>query len=344
MTRTLSLGTIFNIPLRLHYSWFLALVSVAAGMIFYYHGTYTWWQGALYGVAAVMLFFMCMFVRALLTRILVPRAFRVQVKSLTLCFYGGIPRIKEEETRLGSEFLMAAVGPVVSLVLAAIFYLSFSITSIDEVTATAEILQWLYYVNVMIALFNLIPAYPLDGGRFLRAILWAASRDLNRATRITSLMGFIIGLLLIISGLVAILWLSQWFTGPILIFAGWLLQEAAWAMRRRARVRNALRGLDAGYLLSDDYTPLKEQLTFAVVRDYIINSGQRCFMVLVGELMAPRGKLKTAKPAEPIASLLELMEECDISQIPILEEGKLIGMVTRERVLRFLQARAVLRI
>jgi len=368
MTRTLSLGTIFNIPLRLHYSWFLALVFMTAGMIFYYHGTYIWWQGAIYGIVVVMLFFLCMFARALLAHIFVPRAFRVPVNSLTLCFFGGIPRINEEDARLGSEFSMSVTGPVVSLVLAAIFYLSFSILSMDEVTATAEILRWQYYFILMIALFNLIPAYPLDGGRFLRAIIWAAGRDLNRATRITSLMAFVTGLLLIIIGLVAIFWSSQWFTGPTLIFAGWLLQEAAWAMRRRARVRNALRGLNAHYLLIDDYTPLKEQLTFAVVRDYIINSGQHCFMVLeqgellgivtlhdihipekrwttttVGELMTSSNKLKTAKPAEPIASLLELMEEFDISQIPILEDGKLIGMVTRERVLRFLQARAVLR-
>jgi CBS domain-containing protein len=140
-------------------------------------------------------------------------------------------------------------------------------------------------------------------------------------------------------------------------------------MRRRAKVRNALRGLNAHYLLKDDYTPIKEQLTFDVIRNYIINSGQRCFMVLeegkllgiitlrdiqipekrwstttVGELMTPSNKLKTAKPDEPVASLLELMEEIDISQIPILEDGKLIGMVTRRRVLRFLQARAVLRV
>jgi len=368
MTRTLSFGRIFHIPVRLHYSWLLALVFLAIGMIFYYHGTYLWWEGVHYGLVAGALFFLCMFARAILARILVPRAFHVPIKSLTLCIFGGIPRITEEDARLGSEFLMSIVGPAVNLVLAAIFYLSFSIMSIEEITPLSEILRWQYYFNLMIALFNLIPAYPLDGGRFLRALLWAAGQDLNRATRITSLMGFIIGLLIIITGMVAIFWSSQWFTGPTLIFAGWLLQEAAWAMRRRARVRNALRGLSAQYLLTDDYTPIKEQLSFAVVRDYIINSGQRCFMVLdegellgivtlrdiqiqekrwstttVGELMTPVSKLKTAKPTEPIASLLELMEEFDIDQIPVLDEGKLSGMVTRHRVLRFLQARAILK-
>ncbi|MBM3173564.1 MAG: CBS domain-containing protein [Chloroflexi bacterium] len=368
MQHTLSLGSVFRIPVRLHYSWFVASGLMPIGLIFYFHGAYTWWQGAVFGLIAVLLFFVCVCLREM-ARTAVTLAWHVPVRSVTLAVFGGVPRITEADTRIGSELLMATVGTLASLVLAAIFYLGYSIMSITaDTSAIAEILRWQYFFNLMITVFNLIPGYPLDGGRFLRAIAWAANRNLNRSTRITSLMGFSIGILLILIGLVLLIRANQWFTGITVAFAGWLLQDAAWAMRRQARIRNALRGLDARYLLTDDYTPIKEQLTFAVVRDYIINSGQRCFIVLeegellgiltlkdiqipekrwgsttVGQMMTPASKLHTAKPDEPVASLLEAMEEFDIDQIPVLDDGKLIGIVMRDRVLRFLKARAVLR-
>lgn len=367
MQRTLSLGTVFHIPVRLHYSWFVALGLMPIGLVFYFHGAYTWWQGAIFGLIAVLLFFVCVCLREM-ARTAVTLAWHVPVKSVTLAVFGGVPRITEEDTRIGSELLMAAVGSIASLVLAAVFYLVYNILSISDTSVIAEIMRWQYFFNLMIAVFNLVPGYPLDGGRFLRAIAWAANRDLNQSTRITSLMGFVLGLLLMLLGLALLFWANQWFTGLTVVFSGWLLQDASWAMRRQARIRNALRGLDARYLLTDDYTPIKEQLTFAVIRDYIINSGQRCFMVLdegellgiltlkdiqipekrwgsttVGQMMTPASRVKTAKPNEPVASLLETMEEFDIDQIPVLDDGKLIGMVMRDRVLRFLKARAVLR-
>jgi Zn-dependent protease/predicted transcriptional regulator len=303
-----------------------------------------------------------------MARTAVTLAWHVPVKSVTIAVFGSVPRITEEDTRIGSELLMAAVGSLASLVLAAVFYLVYSILSIADTSVIAEIMRWQYFFNLMIAVFNLVPGYPLDGGRFLRAIAWVANHELNRSTRITSLMGFVLGLLLILLGLALLFRANQWFTGVTVVFAGWLLQDAAWAMRRQARIRNALRGLDARYLLTDDYTPIKEQLTFAVIRDYIINSGQHCFMVLeegellgiltlkdiqipekrwssvtVGQMMTPASKLKTARPSEPVASLLEVMEEFDIEQVPVLDDGKLIGMVMKDSVLRFLKARAVLR-
>jgi Zn-dependent protease/CBS domain-containing protein len=367
MQRTLSLGTVFHIPVRLHYSWFVALGLMPIGLVFYFQGAYTWWQGAIFGLIAVLLFFICVSLREMACTA-VTLAWHVPVKSVTIAVFGGVPRITEEDTRIGSELLMAAVGLIASLVLAAVFYLVYSILSIADTSVIAEIMRWQYFFNLMIAVFNLMPGYPLDGGRFLRAIAWAVNRDLNRSTRITSLMGFVLGLLLILLGLALLFRANQLFTGITVVFAGWLLQDAAWAMRRQARIRNALRGLDARYLLTDDYTPIKEQLTFAVIRDYIINSGHHCFMVLeegellgiltlkdiqipenrwnsitVGQMMTPASKLKTAKPNVPVASLLEVMEEFDIDQVPVLDDGKLIGMVMRDSVLRFLKARAVLR-
>jgi CBS domain-containing protein len=149
---------------------------------------------------------------------------------------------------------------------------------------------------------------------------------------------------------------------------GWFLEDAATTGRRRALVRDALRGIIAHDMMTDDYTPIKQQLTFGLVREYIINSGQHCFVVIednklqgivtlsdiqipqkrwdstrISDVMTPAKRLKTAQPHQPAVDLLEQMDDYDIDQIPVVQEDRLVGMVTRERLLRFLKARAVLK-
>jgi CBS domain-containing protein len=233
---------------------------------------------------------------------------------------------------------------------------------------TAEFMQWLFFFNMVIALFNLIPAFPLDGGRILRAILQLKMKDCNRATRIATLVGQIIGLLLIVGGIIAIISPGNFFVGIATIIFGWFLADAATTARRQALVRNALRGITAHDMMTDAYTPIKQQLSFGVVREYIINSGQHCFVVIedgkpqgivtlgdiqipekrwdstrISDIMTPASKLKTAKPDQPAVDLLEQMEDYDIDQIPVVKRDRLEGMVNRERLLLFLKARAILR-
>jgi len=194
------------------------------------------------------------------------------------------------------------------------------------------------------------------------------SHDCSRATRIVTLAGRVVGFALIFAGILAIIIAGEWFTGPLVAAFGWFLENAAAVSRRQTLVRDALRGVTAHYMMSENYTPIKQQLTFGVVRDYIINSGQHCFVVIedgklqgivtlsdiqipqkrwdstkISEILTPASKLKTAHPDHPAVDLLEQMDEYDIDQIPVLENGKLIGMVERQRIIRFLTARAVLK-
>ena len=367
MTRAVSLGRVFGIPVRLHYTWFVALVLITLGLAFTLPEAYPLWQNITLGVCASLLFLASMGVRELAhTYVAISRG--IPVKSVTLYVFGGVPRITEQDARPVAELLVAVVGPLSSLAIAGIFYALHSALAGAETSMVAELTQWLFYFNIMMTLFNLVPGFPLDGGRAFRAVLWMAGGNYGRATRIATLTGRGIGFVLILTGILTLVLAGEVFTGPALAVFGWFLENAAAASRRQARVREALHGVTARYMMTEDYTPLKRQLTFGVVRDYIINSGQHCFVViedgklhgiltlgdiqiprkrwnttLVSEMMTPASELKTAHPKQPAVDLLEQMDDYDIDQMPVLEEGKLIGMVARVRLIRFLTARAVLK-
>jgi CBS domain-containing protein len=182
------------------------------------------------------------------------------------------------------------------------------------------------------------------------------------------LIGWIAGIIMIVAGAVLVIFRSDWFAGVAVAVLGWFLTHAAGVLRRRTRIRGALRTIRAHDLMTEDYTPLKQELTFALVREYIINSGQHTFVVIedgklegivtlgdiqispelwnttrIKDIMTPAGLLKTATPDHPAADLLEQMDDWDYDQIPVVQDGKLLGIVTRERLMRSLRARAILR-
>src|SRR4030042_4080317 len=140
------------------------------------------------------------------------------------------------------------------MVIAGIFYALSSALAGTASSMPAEFMQWLFFFNIMIALFNLIPAFPLDGGRGLRAILQLTMRDYSRATRIAILTGRVIGFLFIAVGIIAIIFPGNWFAGVATAMFGWFLTDAATTSRRRVVVRDALRGIPANDMLTQDYT------------------------------------------------------------------------------------------
>lgn len=367
MKRTINLGKVFGVPVRMHYTWFIALVLISLGVAIYFRGTYPLWKGILLGAGVGVLFFASMFAREFAhSYAAINRG--VSVKSITLYVFGGVPRITDADTRLAPELIMAAVGPLSSFIIAGVFYSVHLALAFWGNFMYADLVRWLFFFNIMMALFNLIPGFPLDGGRFLRAILWKATGDYSRATRIATLTGRGIGYLLIIGGAVEVVIAGQWFTGLALVAGGWFLENAAAASYRQALLREALRGVTARYLMTEDYTPIKQQLTIGLARDYIINSGQQYFVIIedgtllgivtlsdiripkelwgsttISQVMTPSNELKTANPNQPAVDLLEEMDECDVNQIPVLEKGRLIGMVIEDSLIRLLAARAKLK-
>jgi Zn-dependent protease len=367
MPRSIKLGEIFGIPVRLHYTWLPALVLIVIAVAQQFHGFYPLWLNVIHGIAASLLFLASMCARTL-AQGSVATNMHVPVKSIILYVFGGVPRITEQDTRPAPEILVAITGPFSSLVIAGIFYALSHALGDTANSMPAEFMQWLFFFNVMMALFNLIPAFPLDGGRVLRTILQFAMRDYIRATRIATLTGRVIGFLFIAVGIAAIILPGNWFAGIATVMLGWSLTDAATTSQRQVVVRDALRGITAHDMMTEDYTPIKQQLTFGVIREYIINSGQQCFLVIddgklqgivtlgdiqipeklwettrISDIMTTAERLKTAQPDQPAVDLLEQMDDYDIEQMPVLKNDKVLGMVTRERLLRFLRARAVLR-
>jgi len=368
MMRSTKLGEFFNIPVRMHNTWYIAGFLIVLTLVIMLRGSYPWWQNVILGVIAAVLFFGSICARAL-AQYAVATSRHMPVQSLTLYVFGGMPRIREQDTRPAPQILMAVVGPLASLVIAAFFFGIFSVLTGLGSFMLADLLQWLFYFNLMIALFNIIPAFPLDGGWILRAILQVTMKNYAKATRIATLTGWIIGFVVIAAGIMLVILARNWFyTGVAVAALGWFLTDAATVSRRQTLIRDALRGMKSQDLMTDDYTPIKQQLTFALVRDYIINSGQNCFVVIedgklkgivtlgdtqihptqwettrISDIMTPAGLLKTAPPDQPAVDLLEEMDDYDIDQIPVIQDDKLVGMVTRERFSRFLKARAILR-
>jgi Zn-dependent protease/predicted transcriptional regulator len=367
MTGTIKVGEFFGIPVRLHYTWFVALVLVMLALAVYFWGMYSIWHNLAFGAAASVLFFVSMCLRELVCLVTASRL-HVPVRGITLFVFAGMPRIADEDFKPLPELGLAIVAVLANLAIAGLFYAIYGALINAGALAAAELMQWLFYFNVMAALFNLLPAPPLAAGRALQAILRLALRNHSRAARITTLLGRSIAILLVVTG-IAILFVSRdIFAGIAIAVAGWFLENAASASRRQALVRDAFRGITAHDMMTEDYTPIKQQLTFGLVRDYIINSGQNCFFVIedgklegivtltdilipqkrwnstkISDIMTPAKKLKTAPPSEPAVNLLELMDDYGINQVPIIRGETPIGMVTRERLLRFLKARAVLR-
>jgi Zn-dependent protease/predicted transcriptional regulator len=367
MPRYINLGEVFGIPVRLHYTWLPTLFLIVITLVQQFHRFYPLWLNIIHGIVASLLLLASMFARALAQNAVATNR-GMPVRSVTLYVFGGVPQINERDTRPVPDILVAITGLLASLAIAGIFYgLSYALAG-AATSMPAEFMQLLFFFNFMVALFNLIPAFPLDGGRVLRAILQLAMKDYSRAARIASLTGRVIGFMVIAAGILIIVLARDWFAGIATAVFGWFLEDAATTSRRQTLARDAFRGMTAHDMMTQDYTPIKQQLTFALVREYIINSGQHCFVVIedgklqgiatlgdiqipqkrwdstrISDIMTPAEKLKTAQPDQPAADLMEQMDNYDIDQIPVIQEDRLVGMVTRERLLRFLKARAVLR-
>ena len=367
MPRGISPGKFWGIPVRLHYTWLPALILITAALSLYFHGIQPLWLNIIHGIAASLLLFASICVREL-ARGLVASNRGMPPRSITLYVFGGVLRTTEQDTRPAPELLVAITGVICNLAVAGIFYLLHFAFAGVATAMPAQFMLLMSFFNLMIALFNLIPAFPLDGGRGLRAILLLLTGDYSRATRVAVLAGQVAGAILILAGVLQLVLGAGWFVGTATAVLGWFLEDAAVSSRREIRVRDAFRGITAHDMMTEEYTPLKQQITFGLVREYIISSGQHCFAVIedgklqglvtlgdtqipqklwgstrIGDIMTPVNKLLTAHAEAPAVDLLEQMNDHDIDQIPVVQEDKLIGMVTRERLLRFLKARAVLK-
>jgi CBS domain-containing protein len=244
----------------------------------------------------------------------------------------------------------------------------FGIRDIDNFAAQffTAITYWLGYINLALGVFNLIPGFPLDGGRVFRSLLWWRSHNLKSATRIASITGRVIGFLFIFGG-VYLVFTPYWFNGIWLALIGWFLESAASNSYRQLLLQDMFRGHTASEVMSRDCILIPPDMTLAkLVNENILTSGRRCFPVIAGSkavglmtlhniravpqdrwnsetvqnTMTPLDQLKWVRPDDELTTVFRLLTENDVNQAPVVQDGQIVGMVTRENLLNFVSIRS----
>jgi Zn-dependent protease/CBS domain-containing protein len=364
------LGRVLGIPIEVHVSWFIVFILVTTSLaVFYFPQQYPRWSTLLawvVGLATSLLFFVSVLLHELAHSVYA-RSRGIPVRNITLFIFGGVSQITEEPKTAATEFAMAFAGPLTSFVLAALFGLLWFVTRTVS-QPIAALSGYLAIINATLGAFNLIPGFPLDGGRVFRSILWGISQNLERATRWASLVGQGIAYLMIIIGI----W--QFFSGNTLnglwlAFIGWFLDNAAQSSYQQVAVQRLLAGHMVQEIMNRDCTPLSPNLTLdELVHDHILATGRRCFPVIEGDtlqglltihnikevpreqwattavraVMIPVDKLKTVAPDQGLWPALQEMTEEGVNQLPVMEDRRLLGILARDNVLSFVRTRAEL--
>jgi Zn-dependent protease/predicted transcriptional regulator len=367
------IGKAFGISLRLHYSWFFifALVTWALAASYFNPTDYpTWSLSARIGAGLItsVLFFASVLVHELMHSIVSQRQ-GIPVQSITLFFLGGVSQITSEPKQPRDEFRMAVVGPLSSLLLGGIFFgIYFGLRNVDTfaVQFITAIAFWLGIINLFLGVFNLIPGFPLDGGRVLRSLIWWRSGNLKSATRIASNIGRAVGFIFIFIG-IWFIFTGNWINGILLALIGWFVESAAVGSYQQLLMQEMLKGHVASEVMSSDCIIVSPDMTIdQLVNGNILASGRRCFPVgsdseIVGlmtlhnvkaaprdqwgietvkEAMTPFDKLKWVRPDEELSSVLRILTQDDINQVPVIQDKKIVGMISRENLLNFVNVRS----
>ncbi len=374
----LKIGRIFGIPIYLHTSWFLifALFTFSLAEEFATVNP-NWSDNQRWGLGLVtsLLFFGSVLFHELSHSVVALR-YKLPVNSITLFIFGGVAQIARDPDHAAQEFLIAAAGPLSSYVLAGGFWMLGHFTpaaSMPNALGTR-----LALINFGLATFNLVPGFPLDGGRVLRSIIWGVTHDYTRATRYAPRIGHAIATLMIVRGLSVAIAPTQFgierFDGVLgydlvsglwLAFIGWFLLSAAKMSYAHVNMHNALDGLRATDIMTADMTTVGRNMSLEEYAREVSATGQRVHLVVadgklaglitlealqavpreewaatsVQAVMIPRDKLQLAAPEEPAMELLERMRTGAVNQMAVVDAGNIVGLVTRDSVQRILQAR-----
>lgn len=370
---SLRLGRILGIPIYVHASWLFLfiLITISLGAQFTeLHPQWTSTQHWSVGLLTSLLFFSSIIFHEL-SHSMVARAYKIRVESITLFVFGGVARIANDPSKAVQEFNIAIAGPIASFFLCAAF---FGVTMVFRGdTMTGAIALWLFRMNGLLALFNLLPGFPLDGGRIFRAIVWGITKDFNRATQAAGVSGKLVAYGMIIYGVGFAVttrhWEMLWYA-----FIGWFLLNAAQESVAQIAIRETLSGLHAADVMSQEVPMVPRDISLDDYSQEVLRTGRRCHLVvtedrLVGMMnvhtlnsvprdewahmsvqavMIPRDKILWAKPEEPLLGLLERLLAADVNQMPVVSSGEdienkgahIIGMITRDSILRVMRARA----
>jgi Zn-dependent protease/CBS domain-containing protein len=368
------IGKIFGIKVNLHTSWFIIFFLITWTLAaIYFPASFEHWSQAMTigaGVLTSLLYFGSILIHELSHSLVAIRK-GIPIKSITLFFLGGASEMGEEPKNARDELLMSAAGPLSSLLLGIIFlglhfifrgqpYLAYEFISGTSL--------YLGFINLFIGVFNLIPAFPLDGGRVLRSLIWWRTKDMQKATKTAARIGQGLGNVFIVVG-IFLAFTGNVFNGIWLAMIGWFLTNAAINSYSQLVVQDMLKDHVALEIMTQDCAAVPAAIPLdTFVNDILLNSGRRCFPVVsdskaegmisladvkaidrsewstmpVRQAMTPLSEIKSVSPQTDLNTVLKLIVENDVNQIPVIEDGEIIGMIARENLLNFINIRAQL--
>jgi len=366
------IGRILGIPIYLHSTWIIIFAALTYNLRLQFEQEHTGWPAAQYwsvGVFTSILFFASLLFHELAHSV-VAQHYKIRVLSITLFIFGGVANIERDPSKAIQEFNIAVAGPLASGLLAAVFFGLVQIFSGNETVVSVS--TWLWTMNGLLAVFNLLPGFPLDGGRIFRAIIWGATKNFFRATRVAGTSGRLIAYTMILLGGFAVFrgYVPQ---GLWSVFVGFFLLNAAQESVAQAAIRETLSGLRAADVMSQEVPTIGRAISLEEYGAEVLRTGRRCHLVIsedrlvgmmnvhtlnavpreewphtsVQAVMIPRERILWATPDEPLLGLLERLLTADVNQMPIVsgsDDGAahIIGMVTRDSILRVMQTRSEL--
>jgi Zn-dependent protease/CBS domain-containing protein len=374
MESQIKLGRIFGIEIGLHYSWFIIAVLITLSLAAHFRvGHSDWTQATIWTSAAVtgVLFFATLLVHEL-SHALMARARHLPVGAITLFALGGVSRIEKEPEDPKSEFLIGIVGPVTSVVVGlaclGIAAAAGWAPGVEPDRPVPAVLVWLGYINFMLAAFNMIPGVPLDGGRVLRAVVWAVTHNARKALRVATRGGQTVAFVLILYGLMQFFTTGS-FGGFWIMLVGWFLMSAAGASYVRVEAMDLLKKVPAADVMTQECPVVEPSLSVGdFVFRHLLRTGRRCFLVAdqghiaglltLGDLktvprerwdetplarvMRPIEQLQTVSSGTPSSEVFDMMTSKDVHQVPVVDDGAVRGVVSRGDLMLLLQAKTEL--
>lgn len=365
---SVTVGRVAGIRIGIHYTWVVifALLLFSLSFVFREQNP-NWSQIEVIGAAfvAVVLFFISIILHEL-GHSLVAITRGIPVQSITLFIFGGVAQSEEEAENARDEFAIAIAGPLVSFALAALFYtLSLLTQAWSELAATA--LAWLATINLVVGIFNLVPGFPLDGGRVLRALVWGGTGDPVKGMRWAVTSGRIVAFGLMLLGVAIAFGTGLFINGLWLVAIGWFLLSAAEASGAQFTLTRLLRGVTVDRFMQREVPQVSADTSLLDWMDQrVLTSGQRAYLVTEGaegervaglltlsdskkvprerwaatpvrEAMTPRAQLRTVTRNAPMLEVLRTLERGALNQVPVTDAGEVVGWIDRDQLLRILR-------
>lgn len=367
MDGTIRIARVFGFEINVHWSWFfiffLVTATFATGVLEEFFPEWTDSRRWVVGGFIALVFFLSILLHEM-SHSVVARRYGIPVDSITLFIFGGVSNLGKEPDNARQEFWIAIVGPLTSFLIAAILGAGyFLLQDVDD--GVAGVSGNLALINLAIGVFNLVPGFPLDGGRVLRSVFWAQKRNILDATKLASMIGQLVAYLIMGIGVVIFL-TTDFVTGIWFFLIGNFLRNASAASYQQLFLDRVIKGIPASAVAKLDYVPVSPELTLSgLVEEHVLGGKGRAYPVMAGEellglvtltdvnkvprerwpattvyrAMTPFSQLKTAEAKDELIKVLQDMTVADVNQIPLVEGKLLRGLIHRADVLRYIQMR-----